>query len=479
MSRAQLLAGLRTGGPRSSSPSAVEDGMFQAQQSTSPVSTQDGSKAGSPNTLKANAAVFTPGQRVNSPQREQTPPQNNGAEGQQQLLEAHFAALRVQQAMALQNQNSLAALYGAAQGQPQQHYNAQQQAYEALVRQHQQQEEIRRQQQAAIAQLEQLRSQAANSPQQQQRLLLAQIHAEYERQAQLAALAEQVQAQQLQSSAAEQRQAAQATIQANLRNRQTQQAYTQLLEQQQRNQQQDQDQAQAEAELMQRLQYIQMHYAAQQQQQAALGLGQTASPPMRAAQQLNRAGSPSDKNGARPRQPSHADAASSWRQRATGASNASNPSIVVDDSASEISANGSASDVHTPDTSDEDVRDGATLDKVQAAAAAMTARYGAVVDKQSKSVPSVPRAISLTAAPRSRNFTAEAKSVAMSNSGSGSNGGLAAPTQPARQPRGPPTDFQPVNFASRISARTRKEAMSRLCASPRAASFSQRVVSVA
>ncbi|CEH16231.1 hypothetical protein CBOM_06093 [Ceraceosorus bombacis] len=413
MSRAQLLAGLRTGGPRSSSPSAVEDGMFQAQQSTSPVSTQDGSKAASPNTLKANAAVFTPGQRVNSPQREQTPPQNNGAEGQQQLLEAHFAALRVQQAMALQNQNSLAALYGAAQGQPQQHYNAQQQAYEALVRQHQQQEEIRRQQQAALAQLEQLRSQAANSPQQQQRLLLAQIHAEYERQAQLAALAEQ------------------------------------------------------------------MHYAAQQQQQAALGLGQTASPPMRAAQQLNRAGSPSDKNSARPRQPSHADAASSWRQRATGASNASTPSIVVDDSASEISANGSTSDVHTPDTSDEDVRDGATLDKVQAAAAAMTARYGAVVDRQGKSVPSVPRAISLTAAPRSRNFTAEAKSVAMSNSGSGSNGGLAAPTQPARQPRGPPTDFQPVNFASRISARTRKEAMSRLCASPRAASFSQRVVSVA
>lgn len=157
MSRAQLLAGLRTGGPRSSSPSAVEDGMFQAQQNSSPVSAQDSSKTASPNTLKASAAVFTPGQRTTSPKREQTPPRQNSTEGQQQLLEAHFAALRVQQAMALQSQNSLAALYGAAQGQPQQQqqYNAQQQAYEALVHQHQQQEEIRRQQSAAIAQVSQ------------------------------------------------------------------------------------------------------------------------------------------------------------------------------------------------------------------------------------------------------------------------------------------------------------------------------------
>ncbi|WFC97495.1 hypothetical protein MYAM1_000209 [Malassezia yamatoensis] len=45
--------------------------------------------------------------------------------------------------------------------------------------------------------------------------------------------------------------------------------------------------------------------------------------------------------------------------------------------------------------------------------------------------------------------------------------------QPRRQPRGPPTDsFFANNFLARRSLRTRREAMSKLCASPRASSFS-------
>ena len=45
--------------------------------------------------------------------------------------------------------------------------------------------------------------------------------------------------------------------------------------------------------------------------------------------------------------------------------------------------------------------------------------------------------------------------------------------QPRRQPRGPPTEsFFANNFLARRSLRTRREAMSKLCASPRAASFS-------
>ncbi|WFD03725.1 hypothetical protein MOBT1_002419 [Malassezia obtusa] len=45
--------------------------------------------------------------------------------------------------------------------------------------------------------------------------------------------------------------------------------------------------------------------------------------------------------------------------------------------------------------------------------------------------------------------------------------------QPRRQPRGPPMEsFFANNFLARRSLRTRREAMSKLCASPRAASFS-------
>ncbi len=46
-----------------------------------------------------------------------------------------------------------------------------------------------------------------------------------------------------------------------------------------------------------------------------------------------------------------------------------------------------------------------------------------------------------------------------------------------RQPRGPPTDVDATNFASRISLKARREAMARICAAtPRMASISTRAV---
>lgn len=76
-----------------------------------------------------------------------------------------------------------------------------------------------------------------------------------------------------------------------------------------------------------------------------------------------------------------------------------------------------------------------------------------------------PRAISLAAAPRNRVFAdgASRDSPASGNS-------VLAPVQPRRQPKGPPTEFKEINFAARITARTRREAVNRLnklCKSPR------------
>ncbi|PWN97429.1 hypothetical protein FA09DRAFT_53827 [Tilletiopsis washingtonensis] len=508
VSRANLLAGLRTGGPRSSSP-GVDSGSFPSSGYQTPASpTMHGGKPASPNALKANAAVFTPTSRFGTPpmgggelqqaqQQSPSPHQRFSPTREQQMqqeqqaaLEAQLSAMRIQQLVASQNQG-LAAMYGATQGQPQQQ---QQLHYEQLLRQQQQQTDARRTQQ----QLEAIRAQsiAAQQLQQQtqvatqQRMLLAQIQAEYERQAQVAARTEQYGAQT--NSAAEQRQAAQASIQASLRQRQSQQqqqaAYAQLVEQQQAQQAHDE-----QAQLMQRLQYIQMQVAQQQQlQQQAVAMAamqqQQQQHMYSLEQQLGRVGTPPNAKAQqqRERTVSHADTAASWRTRAPAASTGSatsTPSIIVDDSASEKSF---ASESGTPDTSEENVQIGADrFNSVSArktaaanAAAVMTARYGAVSDGTASKPSAAPiaapasRITALAQPPRGRSAT-EGKITAPTTNGTVAPGvGLGLPNQPMRQPKGPPTEFRDVNFASRISARTRKEAMSRLCASPRASTFS-------
>lgn len=129
-SRAHLLAGLRTGGPRSSSP--FEGDRFEQEQS-SPRASNASPAVATTNTvtLKANAAPFTPNKRLPASAAKD-------AEGQ-------AAAFRMQQAIAAassQRQASystgedFAAMYGASQGQPQQ-ADYQQQEVGNLIRQKQ------------------------------------------------------------------------------------------------------------------------------------------------------------------------------------------------------------------------------------------------------------------------------------------------------------------------------------------------------
>jgi hypothetical protein len=138
-SRAHLLSGLRTGGPRSSSP-FEENGSDQGQVNQQHYNNSLPATMGS-NTLKANAAPFTPGGRSSLPSAKQS----KGPEGQ-------GAAIRMQQVLAaasnfqrqaspglLDGQSDYAALYGASQGQPQQKSDYQQQEMAHLIRQKQNQ----------------------------------------------------------------------------------------------------------------------------------------------------------------------------------------------------------------------------------------------------------------------------------------------------------------------------------------------------
>lgn len=174
-SRAHLLAGLRTGGPRASSPSD------NSSRSNSPPSIGNGA------TLKASAAPFTPGSR--------TPSSNHGhALDNVHEIESQFAGLRMQQVVnggsppnaGRQSPHSLAVMYGASNGQP----NAadtslgyEQSVFdiEALIRQKQAQIMQNQLNQQRQNQLEFLRQQLAE---QQQRLILAQMQAELELQQQ-------------------------------------------------------------------------------------------------------------------------------------------------------------------------------------------------------------------------------------------------------------------------------------------------------
>jgi hypothetical protein len=318
------------------------------------------------------------------------------------------------------------------------------------------------------------RLQAASQQQQhlqqvavQQRMLLAQMQAEYNQQQQEQAY-----------TAHDQRLAAQASIQANLRQRQAEQMYAQYMEQQ--NAQQGDD---AQALLLQRFQLLQL---AAMQEQSGVEDGQmmaSVHSQSRRSGASPRSDSPSNaaakEQMRRERQvsSSNADHATSWRstslsmskevsKEGKAPSSRATPSIVVDDSASEKSegaaSGGFGSDNETPETSEEDIgasSEASTIGKDN------TRRLSGVGGE--RRVPSAlsvsPKPLSLSQAPRHRAFTAEAKLAVPANGAS-----MGA----SRQPRGPPTEFHAINFTSRLSARTRREAMSKLCASPRAASFS-------
>lgn len=413
-SRAHLLAGLRTGGPRAGSPF---EGDIPQQHSFEEQAI-----------LKPNATPFTPSQ---------TAPLDPSHE-----LESQFASLRMQQAIA---SHDAPRMYGALQGQP------------APIFQGQTQQELEnalRLKQAHLlleqrVQLEMLRMQ-------QQQLFHNHMHADYDR-----AYDEYGQ-------------------DANLRSRNMHQAYPQSFPRQQ-----------AEYDFAQ-LRNMRQTHPTEQLDPTLLSLPH--------ARHIPRSNSPSQLQGRRERQPSNsaADTATSWRSNSSslGKSRGTTvatgnglparppPSIVVDDSSSEKSESGQTAESHTsdrvvtPQTSEEDVcqsekkgMEPLTVGKrhVDNELSAQGEASGAkkAFDGEALSIPKrlsasllpTPRAVSVGAAPRSRAFSQELK---LSNSSAG---------QVSRQPRGPPTEFKQVNFSSRLSARTRREAMSRLCASPRAASF--------
>jgi len=306
--------------------------------------------------------------------------------------------------------------------------------------------------------MEMYRLQAASQQQQhlqqvavQQRLLLAQMQAEYNQQ---------------------QHMSSPASLQASLRQRQAEQMYAQLM-QQQGQQQQEEAQVQQQQQLLQQLQFLQMQAAAMQGMQD-MSFGEDSPQAMSTPSRRNassRAESPSvGQQNRRVRQASQtaADNATSWRSTPTSLSKATSklsngrntPSIVVDDSASEKSDEAGTSlceDNETPETSEEDISAGVVALAKDVSAVKLT------VESRESSVS--PRPLSLSQAPRNRAFSTDVKASTPVN------GAGTAVSSASRQPRGPPTEFLAINFTSRLSARTRKEAMSKLCASPRAASF--------
>ncbi|UZJ56445.1 hypothetical protein CBS101457_005765 [Exobasidium rhododendri] len=476
-SRAHLLSGLRTGGPRFSTP--MEGDESDQDQSSlhsdggSPPAAALGSRG-----LKANAAPFTPGSLVSPPACRQY----SGEDGQSatvRMQQVLAAAASQHQVSSPEGHQDFAALYGASQGQPQyQHQQQQQQQH-----QQQQQQEIAlmvRQKQAQILQNQMLahqqqqhmdlyRLQAASQQQQhlqqvagQQRLLLAQMQAEYQQQQQEQAY-----------SAQDQRMAARANLQASMRQRQAEQMYAQMMEQQQA--QQGEDALVQQQQLLQQLQFLQLQAAAVTQMQGAQDQDE-----LRRNGASPRSDSPSNaaakEQMRRVRQASHtaANNATSWRSTSTSLpQREATPSIVVDESASEQSETGSAagfgSDNETPDTSEENVIVFSGAPATVAGKTASRRLSGLAAERRLPSTPSAgtssPKPLSLGQAPRTRAFTSEAK-MALQANGSNTTSGV------SRQPKGPPTEFHSINFTSRLSARTRREAMSKLCASPRVASFS-------
>ncbi|KIS66887.1 uncharacterized protein UMAG_10733 [Mycosarcoma maydis] len=323
------------------------------------------------------------------------------------------------------------------------------------------------------------------------------------------------QAQVAAASAQEQRQAAQASIQASLRQRQVQQLYQtmglesnlsssvyhdavlkQAMQQQQQQQQQQQLQLQnilnrhsrkvsSEGPSPSRTPLEQRSWrgsAVPSQDRMPTPPGQRVASP---------ASSIHSRKGVRPSSGT-ADSILSMRSRTM------TPSIVIDDSASEGSRAQSEYDQvegdQTPETSEEDLEvstlSGKALSSTprphntttMAQTQIANSRYGSLgrgVTSASTSAgmtapmtapKPISRAIHLSSAPQHRAFKGN-NGISDGNQTINNAGLTLPPIQPRRQPKGQPTEFHKVNFQARINSRLRKDAMSKLCASPRAASF--------
>ncbi|KAJ1023710.1 hypothetical protein NDA18_004693 [Ustilago nuda] len=432
----------------------------------------------------------------------------------QASLEDQLAAMRLQSGAQLGNshyQNG----YGQQQHQQQQYMQMQ------LQQQFARQQAAVQQQKAELLRLQALQKQQQYGQQQynqqqlaaQQRFLLSQLqsgndgfengsshHADLMNQAQSAA-----------ASAQEQRQAAQASIQASLRQRQVQQlyqtmglendvhggaTYNELSQQSMQQQQQQQQQlhlqnilnrhtrkASSEGPSPARTPLNQRSWRGG----AVPGEDRLPTPPGQ------RGGSPASsvqsRKGMRPSSGT-TDSIMSMHSRTV------TPSIVIDDSASEDSRAQSDDQVEgdqTPETSEEDLEVNTPLAKaqsttptphqMQAPKQLANSLYGslgrgavACAPTWTCSTPPIPapkaisRAIHLSAAPTHRAFKTNG-SASDSNTPINNAGLTLPPIQPRRQPKGQPNDFQKVNFQARMNSRLRKDAMSKLCASPRAASF--------
>ncbi|CAO1617114.1 unnamed protein product [Sympodiomycopsis kandeliae] len=511
--RASLLAGLRTGNrqQRQSSPGFQYDArQYQHQQHVL-------DHAAATRQLTANAPIFVPGSQSDEVS---TPPEMFGGDYMSHL-ENQLAALQMS---AMHSTANVAASYGATQGQPQHHHYQQragqsqhsedqinQEAVAHFLRQRQAQQEYeqQRQQLEAMAVQQKRTAQAAA----QQRALFAHVQAEYERQAQVATTMQQQQSYHLNTSspqsAHQQRQAAQASIQANLRNRQAQQLYNELLEEEKQGRldrralggrdlwqvaldavNDQHEEAASFAETQEQLRQQQFEQYSLQIQQLQEQTRQAVEA-QRLSQEAHQ-GQQQPQRQPRERVASHADQINNWRSRSSTPAAAVNvvSANAEDRDSTDSTSPRSSRSFNTADTprTPEENGDMATM-AVAAATGDLskvlglkqqhnqnqqsTGRFGSslgrgpapsaslsMLPNGSLQLPSKsqPRAFSLAAAPRTR--------VESSGVGGTAMGSM----KPAsRQPRGPPTEFEAVNFASRRNARTRKEALSKLraCSSPR------------
>ncbi|KAF6767062.1 hypothetical protein PSEUBRA_002267 [Kalmanozyma brasiliensis GHG001] len=517
--RSDLLSGLRTEGLGLGS-------VFSSQASSQQSAGRNHASSGYPQTAYP--------QQQQQQQQQYQQPQSNAYRTQDSLrdISALQASLEDQlTAMRLQSNPS----YGQHDAQPNyQGYhhgfgNQQQQQYAHQQHPHQQQymqmqlQQQLSQQQAAVQQqkMELLRLQALQRQQQEQQHLQygQQQYGQQQLAAQQRLLLSQLQGGNSEldggysaaSSAQEQRQAAQASIQASLRQRQVQQLYQTIglesdtyqnySQQPAMQHQQHQQQSQQQLQLQNILNRHTRKVSSEGPSPSRTPLDQR-SWRGGAAPSDDRLPTPPGHRGSSPASSVHsrkamrpssgtAESIQSMRSRTV------TPSIVIDDSASEGSRAQSESDRvegdQTPETSEEDLEINSPF--VKALSSTPTpqnltlqrqglnnGRYGSL-GRSVASAPTststtppitapkaIPRAIHLSAAPQHRAFKTNASSP--DGSQTINNAGLTLPPiQPRRQPKGQPNDFQKVNFQARMNSRLRKDAMSKLCASPRAASF--------
>lgn len=316
-------------------------------------------------------------------------------------------------------------------------------------------------------------------------------------------------------AAQEQRQAAQASLQASTRNRQVQKLYTQLLEEDEAGrldprilagrdlwqvavdavteQHQQAQLVAATQEQIRQLQFQQyaLHLQQLQQQQAnaqseAERMYRSSS--LSPSQQRQGAAAPGQGQ-QRERLPSSADQAVNWRRRPAASprdeqlptvgatlgddSVDSTPNESSPRSSRSFNSNRDSAD-DTPQTSEEDIDvRSASAPSAKASVSSLKARVNASTSPSASLSPAngrspqppFARSSGLKASSASTPSASRPRSAENRDDSGfvGSSSFLAATVLPAsRQPRGPPTDFASANFAARMNARTRKQALSKL-----------------